>query len=78
MRERLDRVALVLSEHGPITAFEALPRIYGEPVTSLNASWRMTETLTYLTHLELSGRVERVAPDASRPSEPERWQIVEA
>ncbi|WP_372790073.1 MBL fold metallo-hydrolase [Paraconexibacter sp.] len=78
VQERLDRVGLVLSEHGPITAFEALPRIYGDPVTSLNASWRMTETLTYLTHLERLGRVERVEPDAAKAPGPERWQIVEA
>jgi len=75
VQERLDRVALALSEHGPVTAFEAIPRIYGEPVTSLNASWRMTETLTYLTHLERLGRAERVPAPPTTPNEPERWQI---
>jgi glyoxylase-like metal-dependent hydrolase (beta-lactamase superfamily II) len=70
VEERLDKVGLVLSEHGPVTAFDALPRVYGEATTALNASWRMTETLSYLTHLEVLGRAERVPGDDGAP---ERW-----
>lgn len=68
--ERLDKVGLVLSEHGPVTAFDALPRVYGEATSALNAAWRMTETLSYLTHLETLGRASRIAGEDGAP---ERW-----
>jgi len=70
VHERVDKVALVLSEHGPITAYDAIPRIYGEALTPFNASWRMTETLAYLTHLERLGRAQRVPGENGSP---ERW-----
>ncbi len=70
--ERLDKVGLVLSEHGPVTAFDALPRVYGEATNALNAAWRMTETLSYLTHLEVLGRTARVAGEDGAP---ERWVV---
>ena len=53
---------------GPLTAFEAIPRVYGEPVTTANANWRLSETLSHLTHLAALGAVVRL------PGEPERWQ----
>jgi glyoxylase-like metal-dependent hydrolase (beta-lactamase superfamily II) len=67
VRERVEKVHAVLVEHGPITAFDALPHAYGAPVTLLNANWWLSETLSYLTHLEVLGRAERIA------GEPERW-----
>jgi glyoxylase-like metal-dependent hydrolase (beta-lactamase superfamily II) len=59
VHERLQRVLDVVTFDGPITAFDAVPRVYGEPVTSLNANWWISETLCYLRHLELTGRVTR-------------------
>lgn len=56
--ERLSQVVEVLRERGPITAFDAVPHVYGERVT---AAWWLTETLSYLTHLEHMGHVERHA-----------------
>ncbi len=65
--ERLGRVLEVLRERGPITAFDAVPHVYGERVTTATAAWWLTETLSYLTHLERLGQVER------HPGEPDTW-----
>src|SRR4051794_11189076 len=54
-----DRIAKTLDavvDHGPITAFDAVPHVYGEPITPMNANWWLSETLCYLTHLEQLGR----------------------
>ncbi|MDQ3091809.1 MAG: hypothetical protein M3R46_09155 [Actinomycetota bacterium] len=59
--ERLSQVVEVLRERGPITAFDAVPHVYGERVTAATAAWWLTETLSYLTHLEHMGHVERHA-----------------
>jgi len=61
--QRLSRVIEVLREHGPITAFDAVPHVFGERVTAATAAWWLTETLSYLTHLERLGRVERHVAD---------------
>jgi glyoxylase-like metal-dependent hydrolase (beta-lactamase superfamily II) len=65
--ERITKVLGALGD-GPATAFELVPRVYGEEVTPLNANWWLSETLCYLTHLEVTGRARRLA------GEPERWQ----
>ncbi|MDQ5808362.1 MAG: MBL fold metallo-hydrolase [Actinomycetota bacterium] len=68
VHERLARVRDVISNgSGPLTAFEALPLVYGEPVTPMTANWWLSETLTYLVHLERSGVARRI------PGRPERW-----
>jgi glyoxylase-like metal-dependent hydrolase (beta-lactamase superfamily II) len=70
--ERLDKVRSVISDgRAPLTAFEAVPLIYGEPVTPLNANWWLNETLAYLQHLEVIGEAERIAGTTS--TDPERW-----
>jgi glyoxylase-like metal-dependent hydrolase (beta-lactamase superfamily II) len=66
--ERIAKCLDAVSEHGPLTAFDAIPHVYGEPVTPLNANWWLNETLCYLTHLERLGRVTRV-----RDGEMEQW-----
>lgn len=66
--ERVARCLDAVGEHGPITVFDAIPHVYGEPITPLNANWWINETLCYLTHLERLGRVHRV-----REGETERW-----
>lgn len=43
----------------PRTALELVPAIFGEPITEETASWRLTETLCYLNHLEREGRLVR-------------------
>ena len=53
----------------PITAFDAVPRVYGQAITPMNANWWLSETLCYL-HAPgaCTGRAERI------PGEPERWR----
>jgi glyoxylase-like metal-dependent hydrolase (beta-lactamase superfamily II) len=68
VRERLDRVREVVGNGaGPLTAYEAVPLVYGQPVTPMTANWWLSETLAYLTHLEREGLATRI------PGQPERW-----
>ncbi|MCW3039661.1 MAG: fold metallo-hydrolase [Solirubrobacterales bacterium] len=57
-------------EGGALTAFDVVPRVHDDAVTELNASWWLTETLCYLEHLEIAGRVRRVPAEDDGP---ERW-----
>ncbi|MCW3049910.1 MAG: fold metallo-hydrolase [Solirubrobacterales bacterium] len=59
--QRVQKVLDVITYDAPITAFDAVPRVYGEPITPMNANWRLSETLCYLRHLEVTGRAERKA-----------------
>jgi glyoxylase-like metal-dependent hydrolase (beta-lactamase superfamily II) len=56
--ERLDAVLAAVAE-GAKTALEITPRLHDEPLTVRNAGWWLPETLCYLRHLELAGRVLR-------------------
>jgi hypothetical protein len=68
--ERVGKALEVVETRGPITAFDAVPLIYGEPITPLNANWWLSETLAYLTHLQVLGRLERIPGEGGGP---ERW-----
>ncbi|QEC47140.1 MBL fold metallo-hydrolase [Baekduia soli] len=68
VHERLDRVAEVLASGDVLTAYEAIPRIYGREITPETANWWLSETLSYLRHLELTGRAHRL------DGLPERWR----
>jgi glyoxylase-like metal-dependent hydrolase (beta-lactamase superfamily II) len=50
------------------TVVEIVPLVHGEPLNPMTASWRLSETLCYLVHLERAGRAARVE------GEPERWR----
>jgi glyoxylase-like metal-dependent hydrolase (beta-lactamase superfamily II) len=65
VRERIQGVLLALTE-GPKTAAELVPEVYGEPLTPLNAGWLLSQTLCYLKHLELEGRVVRESGNGER------------
>jgi glyoxylase-like metal-dependent hydrolase (beta-lactamase superfamily II) len=67
VHERIAKIHEVTSR-GPITAFDAVPLVFGQAITPMNANWWLSETLCYLTHLEREGRAERI------PGEPERWR----
>jgi len=67
VHERIAKVHEVIGGE-PITAYDAVPLVYGQAITPLNANWWLSETLCYLTHLERSGRAGRIA------GEPERWR----
>jgi glyoxylase-like metal-dependent hydrolase (beta-lactamase superfamily II) len=57
----------LLRSNGPLTAFEAVPRLYDGELTPMNTSWWLGETLCYLRHLQVAGRV------AGDGESPERW-----
>jgi glyoxylase-like metal-dependent hydrolase (beta-lactamase superfamily II) len=68
VRERLGRVEEVITASPGLTAFEAIPEVYGAAITPLNANWWLSETLCYLRHLELTERLARL------DGTPERWR----
>jgi glyoxylase-like metal-dependent hydrolase (beta-lactamase superfamily II) len=69
VRERTERVLETLSK-GPRTAFEVVPEVlYEVPFSPNTAPWLLTETLAFLTHLQVAGRARRIA------GEPERWAV---
>jgi glyoxylase-like metal-dependent hydrolase (beta-lactamase superfamily II) len=71
VRRRLESAVAALRDRGPHTVVELVPEVFGEPLTTLNGGWYLQETLSYLTHLERSGRVRR-EPDGDT----ERWQTL--
>lgn len=68
VRERLDRVEEVIAAAPGTTAFDAIPQVYGAAITPFNANWWLSETLCYLRHLEVTGRLQRIG------GTPERWE----
>jgi glyoxylase-like metal-dependent hydrolase (beta-lactamase superfamily II) len=66
VHERLGGVARALRE-GPLSAFEIVPRVYGDALSQQNAQWLLSEVLSYLTHLQALGQTHAI------PGEPERW-----
>jgi hypothetical protein len=52
-----------------MTAFDALPRLYDGDLTPMNTTWWLGETLCYLRHLQVTGRV------AGDGASPERWSL---
>ena len=73
VHERLDAVARAIASE-PLTAFEVVPHVYGEELGLVNATWWLSETLCYLTHLEREGAARRVTE--RERSEAERWVAV--
>jgi len=71
VHERLARVREIVTSDGPITAYEIVPQLYGEPITPRNSSWRLQETLCHLRRLEVLGALRRDG------EEPERWVVTE-
>jgi glyoxylase-like metal-dependent hydrolase (beta-lactamase superfamily II) len=71
IHERLAQTLEAL-EDGEATAFDLVPRVFGEGFDGMMMSWALTIMLCFLTHLERAGKVERLTPtDGQRP---ERWR----
>ena len=68
--ERLERVRRAVQEHGPITAYDIVPRLHGEELSQLTAGWWLPEVLAYLRHLDVTGVAARVAG-----GDAERWAL---
>jgi glyoxylase-like metal-dependent hydrolase (beta-lactamase superfamily II) len=67
--ERLDGVRAALAS-GPLRVVEVIPLVYGQEMSEFTASWWLSETLSYLRHLEMLGEVVR-EPDGSA----EVWRL---
>ena len=67
-----ERVAATLAaiSDDAITAFDVVPRVHGEGLTPMTATWWLSEILCYLTHLEATGRARRIPGEDGAP---ERW-----
>jgi glyoxylase-like metal-dependent hydrolase (beta-lactamase superfamily II) len=71
--ERMGRVRAALADSGgrPMTPFEIVPKLLGDPNPSpMMVNWGLSETLSYLRHLERLEEAERVE---SEPAE--RWSL---
>ncbi|HVE67048.1 MAG TPA: MBL fold metallo-hydrolase [Solirubrobacteraceae bacterium] len=68
VHERVAQVAGAIAQGPPRTVVEVVPDVYGQPLNAMTASWWLSETLSYLVHLERAGRARRVE------GEPERWE----
>jgi glyoxylase-like metal-dependent hydrolase (beta-lactamase superfamily II) len=64
--ERLQSVLDAVS-HEPLSAFDVVPHVYGDALSGQNAHWLLSKILGYLTHLQATGLIRRIA------GEPERW-----
>jgi glyoxylase-like metal-dependent hydrolase (beta-lactamase superfamily II) len=71
IHDRLERTIEAL-DNGEATAFDLVPRVFGEAFDGMMMSWALTIMLCFLTHLELAGRVTRVMPMDGQ--QPERWR----
>jgi glyoxylase-like metal-dependent hydrolase (beta-lactamase superfamily II) len=65
---RLEAVAAALGRQAR-TVVEMVPDLYEEALTSTNAAWLLTQTLSYLRHLEQAGQVTPIADGAVQ-----RWR----
>ena len=68
----LESVRAALRE-GDRTAYEIARAVYGEQFTEELASWQMTMTTAWLTHLEVLGEVTRTPSEGEDPAE--RWTL---
>ena len=64
--ERLERVLQAVTGEAR-TAFEVVPHVYGDSLSTQNAHWLLSKILGYLTHLQAIGKIRCI------PGEPERW-----
>jgi glyoxylase-like metal-dependent hydrolase (beta-lactamase superfamily II) len=68
--ERTESTLAALRD-GETTAYDLVPRVFGEGVDRMMMSWALTIMLCFLTHLERAGKVERVTSSDGRP---ELWR----
>jgi glyoxylase-like metal-dependent hydrolase (beta-lactamase superfamily II) len=69
VRAGLSTIEIALRDGAPLTAYDAVRRVHGEAATAMDATWRMSVTLAYLRHLEVTGRAQRDRGDG-----PDRWR----
>jgi len=67
--ERLQKILDAIGVE-PLTVIELIPHVYGQALDGVTAVRWLPETLSYLRHLERTGRARRVAAD------PDRWAAI--
>lgn len=68
--QRTERILATMAGE-PVTAFEIVPQIYDDvPFVPATAPWLLMETLSFLLHLQVTGRAIKI------PGEPERWHTI--
>jgi glyoxylase-like metal-dependent hydrolase (beta-lactamase superfamily II) len=72
VEDRLTRVLTALDGR-ELTIFELVPYVYGDSLSQQNAHWLLSKILCYVTHLQVLGKVQRIAGASSSEGEPERW-----
>jgi len=70
IQERVDATLGALAQ-GEATAYDLVSRVFGEGADGMMMSWALTIMLCFLTHLERTGRAERVTP---ADGQPELWR----
>jgi glyoxylase-like metal-dependent hydrolase (beta-lactamase superfamily II) len=68
VNERLEATATAVRGE-PRTAVQLVPEIYGQELSFENANWLITQTMSYLAHLQRDGRVH-----GERDGEVDRWR----
>jgi glyoxylase-like metal-dependent hydrolase (beta-lactamase superfamily II) len=71
VHERLKATMAATARGEPRTAVQLVPDIYGQELSIENANWLITQTMSYLSHLQQAGRVR-----AERDGDVERWHPV--
>jgi glyoxylase-like metal-dependent hydrolase (beta-lactamase superfamily II) len=66
--ERLEATAAAVRGE-PRTAVQLVPEVYGQELSFDNANWLITQTMSYLTHLQRRGQVR-----GERDGDVERWR----
>jgi glyoxylase-like metal-dependent hydrolase (beta-lactamase superfamily II) len=70
VHERMGRVRDAIDGE-PLTPFEIVPRLMlTEELTPMLVNWGLSETLSYLRHMEVEGEAEKV-----EGADPERWRL---
>jgi glyoxylase-like metal-dependent hydrolase (beta-lactamase superfamily II) len=71
VHERLEAAVAAAGRGEPRTAVQLVPEIYGQELSFENAGRLLGQTMSYLTHLQLAGRLR-----AERDGDVERWRVV--
>jgi glyoxylase-like metal-dependent hydrolase (beta-lactamase superfamily II) len=70
VRRRLADVEVALDDGDPRSAFALVPEVYRDDAPAQNPARWLNETLGYLRHLEVLGRVQRI------DGKPQRWALL--
>lgn len=73
VERRLEATVAAIAEGDRPTAFALVAKVFGEGLDTAVMGWLLTLVLSFLAHLELNGRVERVRPAGE--GQLQRWSL---